>query len=145
MPNTLTIRTDVAGGSTVSKFALAKNDSVVLSNDASASVTVQFIQSTPLCTNTAPQMTVTLPGKGSKTYKICSGSEGKTYQYTATVTGATTEQPNTLVVIGSSGGLSDPATTPIVIFEREFVIGLIAAVVGIAIGYAIARVWRRGP
>lgn len=139
----MTIHVDVDNGTTVSKFLVGKGDQVQINNDASSPATIAFSGASPLCTTSGPQLSIEIAGKASSAFSICPNSEGKSFAYVATVTNAGPGDANLLVtgVTGPSGNgtVIGVDTAPSIIFERFLYTGGIIAVVGVIIGYVLAR------
>jgi len=138
MPDKMTIRIKVNDANqTVSRFAVDDKGQVTLYNDASADVNVKFDGVSPLCTGNDPQESIDILAGKHEVYKVCDGSGGQEFKYTAVVAGADPEDPIIFVerVLTPGGGVF---TNPI--FFVEVVGGITAAaIVGGFIGYRIAK------
>ena len=143
MATNMTIHVDVDNGTTVSKFLVGKDDQVTIVNAASGPADIAFSGASPLCTTSGQQTSIQIPGSGSQAFSICPNSEGKSFAYVATVTNAAPGDANLLVtgVAGPSGNgtVIGVESTPSIIFERFLYTGGIIAVVGVIIGYVLAR------
>lgn len=139
----MTIHVDVDNGTTVSKFLVGTGDQVTIVNDASDPTDIAFSGASPLCDTSGPQMSIAVPGGGSKAFSICPNSEGNSFAYVATVANAGPGDANLLVtgVTGptDNGEVIGPDVGPSIIFERFLYTGGIIAVVGVIIGYVLAR------
>jgi hypothetical protein len=129
MADKLDIRINVEGNNqTVSKFATAANGHVIFHNDAGAKLTISFGAASPLCQGSTPQLTFDVEAGQEKQLKVCSGVEGQTFKYTATVAGATPEDPK--LTFGK----------PIIIYDSiAIAAGATGLLIGLLLGYLIAR------
>jgi len=148
MATNMTIHVDVDNGSTVSKFLVGKADQVTIVNDASGPADIAFSGVSPLCTTSGQQTSIQIPGKASAAFSICPNSEGKSFAYVATIPNAGPGDAN-LMVTGITGPTDNgvvigPDVGPSIIFERFLYTGGIIAVVGVIIGYVIARYFGGG-
>jgi hypothetical protein len=143
MATQMTIHVDVDNGTTVSKFLVGKNDQVQINNDASSPATIAFSGASPFCTTSGPQSSIQIAGKTSSAFSICANSEGKSFAYVATVQNTTPGAANLMVTgltgPGGDGTVIGVDTAPSIIFERFLYTGGIIAVIGVIIGYVLAR------
>ncbi|MEX1993114.1 MAG: hypothetical protein WD929_00515 [Steroidobacteraceae bacterium] len=143
MAANMTIHVDVDNGTTVSKFLVGKDDQVTIVNDASGPADIAFGGASPLCTTSGQQMSIQIPVSGSQAYSICPNSEGNSFAYVATVANAAPGDAHLMVtgVTGPSGNgtVIGVDTGPSIIFESLIYTGGIIAVVGVLVGYVLAR------
>lgn len=136
MADKLIIRINAEGGTrTLSKFEVTESAPVTIYNDASTSLNLKFEGASPLCQGGNPQSSIDIGGKEKGDYKVCDGTAGLGFRYTATVSNATAENQVLVVAGPSSGGDS---TNPI--FFPETWIGFVA---GVIITWGIFAVLRR--
>jgi hypothetical protein len=141
MANKLDIRVNVEGDNqTVSKFAAFEGGHVVFHNDAAAELTVSFAGTSPLCQGSNPQLSITVGAGMEKQMKVCTGVADQSFKYTATVAGATPEDP--ILIFDKK---------PILIYDSPGTIAAVAGsaglLLGLLAGYLIAKrmMTRSGP
>jgi hypothetical protein len=133
MADKLDIRVNVEGNNqTVSKFAAAENGHVTFYNDAGAKLTISFGNASPLCQGSTPQLTFDVAAGQHKQLKVCNGVEGDTFKYTATVAGATPEDPP--IILGKPIIIYDKIVDPVAL-----AVGGTGLLIGLLAGYLIAR------
>jgi hypothetical protein len=129
MPDKITVKIGVdAANQTVSKFAIDEGGHVTFQNDATAAATVTFADPSPLCQGSSAVGSVSLGAGESKKFKICDGTSGQQYKYTATVAGAAPEDP--IFIIERKSGI--PTSESLLAAGTGLLVGLVA-------GYLIAR------
>ncbi len=133
MAKNLDIRVNVEGDNqTLSKFAAAQNGHVIFHNDAAANLTISFGNASPLCQGNTPQQTFDVGAGQQKKLKVCNGVEGETFKYTATVAGATPEDPP--IILGKPIIIYDEIVEPVALAA-----GAVGVLIGLLAGYLIAR------
>jgi hypothetical protein len=129
MPDKITVRINVdQANQTVSKFAIDEGGHVTFRNDATAAATVTFADPSPLCQASTAVGSVSLGAGESKKFRICDGTSGQQYKYTATVAGAASEDP--IFIIERKSTI--PSTESLLAVGTGLLVGLVA-------GYLIAR------
>lgn len=128
MADKLTIRINVEANRTLSKFQVAETAPVAIHNDANAQLNVKFTGKSPLCSASSPQLTISIAPSQKRELKVCAGTGGLSYRYTATVgtgTAAAAAEHQVLVVprTTGTGGITEP------IFFPETIYGFVAGVI----------------
>jgi hypothetical protein len=113
---------------TVSKFMVWDSGHVIFYNQAAKSLNVTFPNGSPLCQGNTPVPSFDVdPGK-EKQHKVCPGVTAQDYKYTATVKDALPEDP--IIIFERK---------PIIIYESVALTASAALLVGLFLGYLLAR------
>ncbi len=137
MPNQMTIHIDVnQANQTVSKFAVDEKGQITFQNDAGASANVNFEGTSPVCQGNNKKQSFDINAGASKKWKLCDDAAGQQFKYTATVAGATPEDP---ILIIERKTVVPPVDTKPIFFPEGIPMLLVGALIGAVIGYLVAK------